>query len=132
MGTAAATGAVDGRYIAFFVSALGVVMDTTERRQFFFVGHDAEVSSMALHPARSLLATGQVTSHGSQLPPIFVWSPSVVVANQEDPTVQAAITALKEAMNGKAPPGYVQQKEDEEKEAAKQHVRRQGKARRKG
>ena len=79
-----ATGAVDGRYIAFFVSALGVVMDTTERRQFFFVGHDAEVSSMALHPARSLLATGQVASHGSQLPPIFVWSPSVVVANQED------------------------------------------------
>jgi WD40 repeat protein len=79
-----AKGYVDGRYLAFFVSALGVVMDTVERRQYFFFGHDAEVSSMALHPSRELLATGQVASHGSLLPPIYVWSPSVVVANQED------------------------------------------------
>jgi WD40 repeat protein len=82
-----ANGAVDGSLIAFFVSAVGVVMDTEARRQFFFMAHDAEISAMCVNPARSLVATGQCASHGSLLPPIYVWDPSVVVANSADQTV---------------------------------------------
>ena len=55
-----------------------------------------------------------------------------MVANQGDARVAEAVTALREAMNGKAPPGYSQRAEAEAAEAAKQRVRRNGKARRKG
>ena len=55
-----------------------------------------------------------------------------MVANQGDPAVQAAVTALREAMNGKAPPGYRAAAEKIEADAAKARVRRAGKARRKG
>jgi hypothetical protein len=45
--------------------------------------------------------------------------------------VEAAVTALREAMGGKAPPGYAQMSAAAESEAAKQRLRR-GKSRRKG
>ena len=74
-------GIVDGRYIVFFVSAVGVVMDLQQRRQFFFTQHDAEISAMAVHPLRTVVATGQVASHGSLLPPVHIWRPAVVISN---------------------------------------------------
>ena len=55
-----------------------------------------------------------------------------MVANQADPTVQGAVTALREAMNGKPPPGYRAEQQKSESEAAKARVRRAGKQRRKG
>ena len=55
-----------------------------------------------------------------------------MVAHQQDPTVQEAVTALREAMNGKAPPGYRAAAEKSDAEAAKARVRRAGKTRRKG
>ena len=53
-------------------------------------------------------------------------------ANSGDPEVLAAMTQLREAMNGKAPPGYRAAAERSESEAAKARVRRAGKQRRKG
>lgn len=47
-----------------------------------------------------------------------------MVANQSDVAVQGAVTALREAMNGKAPPGYAAAKEAREADAAKARVRR--------
>ena len=54
-----------------------------------------------------------------------------MMANQSDPAVQAAVTALREAMNGKAPPGYRATPEKSES-LEKARVRRAGKQRRKG
>jgi len=83
-----AAGTVDGRFVAFFVSAVAVVMDVSARRQYFFKEHDGEISAMAADRSRRLLATGQLTSHGSRSPPVFVWRPAAVVANSRDATVQ--------------------------------------------
>jgi len=47
-----------------------------------------------------------------------------MVANQQDPVVQAAVTALREAMNGKAPPGYAAATEAANAEGNKQRLRR--------
>ena len=55
-----------------------------------------------------------------------------MVANQQDPAVHAAVTALREAMNGKPPPGYRAAAEKSDAEAAKARMRRAGKQRRKG
>ena len=55
-----------------------------------------------------------------------------MVANQQDAAVQGAVTALREAMNGKPPPGYRAAAEKSDAEAAKARVRRAGKQRRKG
>jgi len=56
---------------------------------------------------------------------------AAMVSHQQEPQVQAAVTALREAINGKAPPGYGQANEAAAAEAAKQRVRR-GKTKRKG
>ena len=56
---------------------------------------------------------------------------AAMVANQGDPAVTAAVTALREAMGGKQPPGYGQAAEAAASESAKQRLRR-GKQRRKG
>lgn len=47
-----------------------------------------------------------------------------MMAHQQDPAVQAAVTALREAMNGKAPPGYAAATEAAAADAAKQRLRR--------
>ena len=59
---------------------------------------------------------------------------AAMVQHQADPVVQAAVTALREAINGKAPPGYAAAAEAAQAESAKQRVRRaaSGKQRRKG
>ena len=47
-------------------------------------------------------------------------------------TAQTAVTALREAMNGKPPPGYRAAAAKSDAEAAKARMRRAGKHRRKG
>lgn len=47
-----------------------------------------------------------------------------MVAHQQDPSVQAGVVALREAMNGKAPPGYAAATEAAAADAAKQRLRR--------
>ena len=54
-----------------------------------------------------------------------------MIANQSNPDVAAAVTALREAMGGKQPSTYGQATEAAAAEAAKARVRR-GKQRRKG
>uniref|UniRef100_A0A383W527 PLAT domain-containing protein n=1 Tax=Tetradesmus obliquus TaxID=3088 RepID=A0A383W527_TETOB len=48
--------------IVYYVAALGVVYDPATHTQQFFQGHDDDITCLALHPSRSLVATGQVAS----------------------------------------------------------------------
>ncbi|XP_006816118.2 echinoderm microtubule-associated protein-like 6 [Saccoglossus kowalevskii] len=55
--------------IVYFVAGVGVVYNTKEQSQKFFLGHDDDIISLALHPERSMVATGQIGKE----PYICVW-----------------------------------------------------------
>ncbi|XP_048456030.1 echinoderm microtubule-associated protein-like 5 [Rhincodon typus] len=55
--------------IVYFVAGVGVVYNTREHKQKFFLGHNDDIISLALHPERTLVATGQVGKE----PHICVW-----------------------------------------------------------
>ncbi|MEQ2307499.1 Echinoderm microtubule-associated protein-like 5 [Ameca splendens] len=55
--------------IVYFVAGVGVVYNTREHRQKFYLGHNDDIISLALHPERVLVATGQVGKE----PYICVW-----------------------------------------------------------
>ena len=46
--------------VLYYTSAVGVVYDAAENRQRFYVGHEDEISCLALHPDRDTVATGGV------------------------------------------------------------------------
>uniref|UniRef100_UPI00358E5FDC echinoderm microtubule-associated protein-like 5 isoform X4 n=1 Tax=Myxine glutinosa TaxID=7769 RepID=UPI00358E5FDC len=58
-----------GREIVYFVAGVGVVYNAREHRQKFFLGHTDDIISLALHPDRILVATGQV----GREPVVCVW-----------------------------------------------------------
>uniref|UniRef100_A0A8C8VLX9 EMAP like 5 n=1 Tax=Pelusios castaneus TaxID=367368 RepID=A0A8C8VLX9_9SAUR len=55
--------------IVYFVAGVGVVYSPREHRQKFYLGHQDDIISLALHPERVLVATGQVGKE----PYICVW-----------------------------------------------------------
>lgn len=55
--------------IVYFVAGVGVVYSTRENSQRFFLGHNDDIISLALHPEKQLVATGQVGKD----PYICVW-----------------------------------------------------------
>ncbi|XP_055292523.1 echinoderm microtubule-associated protein-like 5 isoform X7 [Moschus berezovskii] len=55
--------------IVYFVAGVGVVYSPREHRQKFYRGHSDDIISLALHPERALVATGQVGKE----PYICVW-----------------------------------------------------------
>ncbi|KAL7992619.1 hypothetical protein Chor_016875 [Crotalus horridus] len=55
--------------IVYFVAGVGVVYSPREHRQKFYLGHQDDIISLALHPDRVLVATGQVGKE----PYICVW-----------------------------------------------------------
>ncbi|XP_074647902.1 echinoderm microtubule-associated protein-like 6 [Tubulanus polymorphus] len=55
--------------VVFFVAGVGVVYNVKDHKQKFFLGHDDDIISLALHPERTLVATGQVGKE----PYICVW-----------------------------------------------------------
>ncbi|XP_032820802.2 echinoderm microtubule-associated protein-like 6 isoform X1 [Petromyzon marinus] len=57
------------RELVYFVAGVGVVYNTRDHRQKFFLGHTDDIISLALHPDRSLVATGQV----GRDPYVCVW-----------------------------------------------------------
>ncbi|XP_028844275.1 echinoderm microtubule-associated protein-like 6 isoform X1 [Denticeps clupeoides] len=58
-----------GKELVYFVAGVGVVYATREHAQKFYLGHSDDIISLALHPERSLVATGQVGKD----PYICVW-----------------------------------------------------------
>jgi microtubule-associated protein-like 6 len=59
----------DGR-IVYHTAALGVVYDKQKHEQFFFHGHDDDITALAIHPKdRLTIATGQLGKD----PKILIW-----------------------------------------------------------
>ncbi|KAM4607535.1 echinoderm microtubule-associated protein-like 6 isoform 3-T3 [Polymixia lowei] len=58
-----------GKEVVYFVAGVGVVYNTREHTQKFYLGHNDDIISLALHPDRSLVATGQVGKD----PYVCVW-----------------------------------------------------------
>ena len=56
--------------MVYYAAAVGVVYDHGAHTQRHFVGHDDDITCLALHPDRSTVATGQM---GKQ-PCVLVWS----------------------------------------------------------
>ena len=48
------------REAVYFVAAVAVVYDQRTHAQRFYLGHNDDIASLALHPDRTLVATGQV------------------------------------------------------------------------
>lgn len=61
---------VDADTIVYFAAAVGVVHNLTTNKQLFFRGHSDEIISIAYHPARRIVATGDQ----GKFPSICVWS----------------------------------------------------------
>ncbi|XP_041941967.1 echinoderm microtubule-associated protein-like 5 [Alosa sapidissima] len=55
--------------IVYFVAGVGVVYNAREHKQKFYLGHNDDIISLALHPERVLVATGQVGKD----PYVCVW-----------------------------------------------------------
>ncbi|XP_032508137.1 echinoderm microtubule-associated protein-like 6 [Phocoena sinus] len=58
-----------GKEVVYFVAGVGVVYSTREHSQKFFLGHNDDIISLALHPDKTLVATGQVGKE----PYICIW-----------------------------------------------------------
>ncbi|XP_054543716.1 echinoderm microtubule-associated protein-like 6 [Talpa occidentalis] len=58
-----------GKEVVYFVAGVGVVYNTREHSQKFFLGHNDDIISLALHPDKILVATGQVGKE----PYICIW-----------------------------------------------------------
>uniref|UniRef100_A0A8D1EVV9 EMAP like 6 n=1 Tax=Sus scrofa TaxID=9823 RepID=A0A8D1EVV9_PIG len=58
-----------GKEVVYFVAGVGVVYNTREHSQKFFLGHNDDIISLALHPDKTLVATGQVGKE----PYICIW-----------------------------------------------------------
>ncbi|EGW07847.1 Echinoderm microtubule-associated protein-like 6 [Cricetulus griseus] len=58
-----------GKEVVYFVAGVGVVYNTREHSQKFFLGHNDDIISLALHPDKTLIATGQVGKE----PYICIW-----------------------------------------------------------
>uniref|UniRef100_A0A6Q2ZEV6 EMAP like 6 n=1 Tax=Esox lucius TaxID=8010 RepID=A0A6Q2ZEV6_ESOLU len=58
-----------GKEIVYFVAGVGVVYNTREHTQKFFLGHNDDIISLAMHPDKVQVATGQVGKD----PYICVW-----------------------------------------------------------
>lgn len=59
-----------GKEVVYFVAGVGVVYNTREHSQKFFLGHNDDIISLALHPDKTLIATGQVGKE----PYICIWN----------------------------------------------------------
>ena len=58
----------------YYTSRLGIVFNPVKNKQEFYEGHRLKISAMALHPIKSLVATGEVNVN----PDIHVWNPQTL------------------------------------------------------
>uniref|UniRef100_A0A3P8UFH2 EMAP like 6 n=1 Tax=Cynoglossus semilaevis TaxID=244447 RepID=A0A3P8UFH2_CYNSE len=58
-----------GKEVVYFVAGVGVVYNTRDHTQKFYLGHNDDIISLALHPDKVQVATGQVGKE----PYICVW-----------------------------------------------------------
>lgn len=64
----------DPNKVLFGSAALGVVMEIDSNTQSFFNQHEEDIVSLAFHPNKRVVATGQMAMKGkSKMIDIFVW-----------------------------------------------------------
>ena len=61
-------------HLVYAIAALAVVLDPVKRVQRHFMGHDDDVTALALSTDRTLCATGQCVGTGDRPPKIMVWN----------------------------------------------------------
>lgn len=60
--------------VVYYVAGLGVVLNTQLNTQRFFFGHNNEITCLARHPCKWIVATGQNKAAGpSEVPYVCVW-----------------------------------------------------------
>jgi hypothetical protein len=60
--------------IAFTTAALGVILNKPLNEQNFFNQHEEDIVSLAIHPNKDIIATGQMAAKGkAKFIDIFVW-----------------------------------------------------------
>lgn len=62
------------KHFIYFSSRLGIVFNPLNNKQDFYEGHRLKISTMVIHPKRSLIATGEVNVN----PEIHVWDPQTL------------------------------------------------------
>jgi microtubule-associated protein-like 6 len=48
--------------LVYYAAAVGIVYSHSSHKQRFFLGHDNDIRSLAMHPERALVATGQLAA----------------------------------------------------------------------
>ena len=78
--------------LVWYIAGVGVVYDPSTHRQRHFLGHSDDISSLAIHPGRQLVATGQV----GFVPSVCVWDSATcqAVARLDFAEGDRGITAL--------------------------------------
>jgi len=56
------------RQVVYYTAALGVVFNPQTKKQTFYMGHSDEISCIALHPGKQIVATGDVKSN------VHIWN----------------------------------------------------------
>ncbi|CAH1245789.1 EML6 [Branchiostoma lanceolatum] len=69
--------------VVYFAAAVGIVYNPDKHTQRFFMGHSDDIISLALHPERTLVATGQVGDESGKVgsvPYVCVWDSNTTQA----------------------------------------------------
>ena len=62
------------KHFIYYSSRLGIVFNPIKNKQDFYEGHKFKISALALHPKKSIVATGEVNMN----PEIHVWDPQTL------------------------------------------------------
>lgn len=61
------------QHVVYCAGALGIVLDPIANEQTFFVQHERDVLSLAMHPNGMIVATGEVVGE-QEFPGIYIWN----------------------------------------------------------
>ena len=59
--------------VIYHTGALGIVLDPETNNQTFFVQHERDIISLAIHPNGMIAATGELVED-QKLPAIYIWN----------------------------------------------------------
>lgn len=87
--------------IIYNIAGTGVVMNPETKAQRFFLQHIEDILSLAAHPSRPLVATGQLDPKGSETPYICIWDTTTMECVKRITFHQRGIIALAFSPDGK-------------------------------
>lgn len=92
----------DPNKIVYHTAALGVVLDKLNNTQQFFTNHEEDIVSLAIHPNKRIVATGQMAKSGkAKMIDLFIWDINKLPEetncehNQNDAKLGAGVINLK-------------------------------------